>query len=58
MLKIYITDGITGQTKILKSSVTRERAEEILEDLYNNDYMGYSYYLLDENDNELAALEY
>lgn len=58
MFKIQITDGITSQTRKLKASVTRERAEEILEDLYYNDYMGYSFYLLDENDNEIAAFEY
>lgn len=57
MFKIAISDGINTQTRKLKPHVTKERASEILENLYNDDYMGYSYYLLDENDNEILAFE-
>ena len=57
MFKITISDGVTTQTRKLKPHVTKERAMEILENLYNNDYMCYSYYLLDENDNEIIAFE-
>lgn len=57
-MKIIITDGINTQTRKLKDTVTLERASELLEDLYNDDYLGCSYYLEDNNGNELLAFEY
>ena len=56
-MTIEITDGVTTQRRKLKPSVTVEQAEALLEAMWNADYMGYSYYLLDENDTEIRAFE-
>lgn len=45
ILQIIISDGIKEQKRTLKSDVTLERAEELLEQMYNDDYLGLSYYL-------------
>ena len=39
---ITATDGVTTQSRTLKSEVTIERAVELLEQLYDEDYLGLS----------------
>ena len=39
MFKIEITDGVNRQVKKLKSNITKAQAEELLERLYNADYL-------------------
>ena len=56
-IEIVSPDEVTTQTRKLKSHVTRERAEELLEQMAAEDYLGCSYYLLDDEDNELLAFE-
>ena len=57
-MTIEITDGVTTQRRKLKPSVTVEQAEALLEEMWMNDDMGYSYYLLDENGDEIGAFEH
>lgn len=54
---IEISDGVTTQRRKLKPSVTIARAEALLEEMWNADEMGYSYYLVDENGTEILAFE-
>ena len=42
---IYATDGCETQTMKLKIGTTIERANEILEDLIENDYLGLEYWI-------------
>lgn len=56
-IEILGSDGVTRQTKKLKPHVAREKAEELLERLAAADWTGCSYYLLDDEDNELLAFE-
>ena len=56
-MKIEITDGITRQTRKLKENVSIDRAKELLKELFEDDYLGLDYYLLDDVDNEILALE-
>ena len=56
-MKIEITDGITRQTRKLKENMSIERAKELLKELFEDDYLGLDYYLLDDADNEILALE-
>lgn len=53
---ITATDGITTQSRTLKSEVTIERAVELLEQLYDEDYLGLSYTLW-VDDEEYLTLE-
>lgn len=45
LLQIIISDGINEQKRTLKPNVTLSQAEELLEQMYSNDYLGLSYYL-------------
>lgn len=54
---ITATDGVTTQSRTLKSEVTIERAVELLEQLYDEDYLGLSYTLW-VDDEEYMTLEY
>lgn len=54
---IEITDGVTTQRRKLQSTVTIAQAEALLEEMWNADEMGYSYYLVDENGTEICAFE-
>ena len=45
LLQIIISDGINEQKRTLKPNVTLSQAEELLEQMYYNDYLGLSYYL-------------
>ena len=58
MAKMIITstDGVTTQSRTLKSEVTIERAVELLEKLYDEDYLGLSYTLW-VDDEEYMTLE-
>lgn len=56
-MKIEITDGITRQTRKLKENISIDRAKELLKELFEDDYLGLDYYLLDDADNEILALE-
>ncbi len=56
-MKIEITDGITRQTRKLKDNMSIDRAKELLKELFEDDYLGLDYYLLDDADNEILALE-
>ena len=53
---ITATDGVTTQSITLKSDVTIERAVELLEQLYDEDYLGL-YYTLWVDDEEYMTLE-
>lgn len=53
---ITATDGVTTQSRTLKSEVTIERAVELLEQLYDEDYLGLSYTLW-VDDEEYVTLE-
>lgn len=57
-MTIEITDGVTTQRRKLKPSVTVEQAEALLEEMWMDDYLGLSYYLLDDNGEEIGALEH
>ena len=54
---IYATDGITTQKANLKQNIQRREAEAIIEEMLEDDYLGLSYYLEDDNGNEIAAFE-
>ena len=56
-LYIVASDGVREQTRKLKDSVTIEQAEKMLEQLYEEDYLGLSYYLY-EDDRLIKTLEY
>jgi len=56
-LRIEATDGMQNQYKRLKPGTTIEEANEIMQQLFDDDYLGLDYYLLDDNDNELYSLE-
>ena len=56
-MKIEITDGITRQTRKLKDNMSIDRAKELLKELFEDDYLGLDYYLLDDADNEILAME-
>lgn len=56
-MKIEITDGITRQTRKLKENMSIDKAKELLKELFEDDYLGLDYYLLDDADNEILALE-
>ena len=57
MLKIEAFDGVSSQVRKFKPHVTLERAIEICKEHANNDYLGLTYSVLDENDNELFSIE-
>lgn len=57
LYKIEATDGITRQTMRYKKPVTLEEAKKKLQELFNDDYLGLDYYLLDAADNQIMALE-
>lgn len=54
---IYATDGIVTQKANLKQNIQRREAEAIIEEMLEDDYLGLSYYLEDDNGNEILALE-
>ena len=56
-LYIVATDGARQQERKLKDSVSLEQAKLLLEQLYEDDYLGLSYYLYDEGD-LIMSLEY
>lgn len=56
LYKIEATDGISTQTMKFKKPVTLEVAKEKLQQLFEDDYLGLDYYLLDSADNEIMAL--
>lgn len=56
LYKIEATDGITTQTTRFKKPVTLEVAKNKLQELFDDDYLGLDYYLLDSADNEIMAL--
>ena len=56
-MKIEITDGITRQTRKLKDNMSIDRAKELLKELFEDDYLVLDYYLLDDADNEILAME-
>lgn len=49
-LYIVATDGVREQRRKLKESVTLEQAELLLEELYEDDYLGLSWHLYDESE--------
>lgn len=53
---ITATDGVTTQSRTLKSEVTIERAVELLEQFYDEDCLGLSYTLW-VDDEEYMTLE-
>ena len=54
---ICATDGVTTQKAKLKSNIQRREAEAIIEEIFEDDYLGLNYYLEDDNGNEIAAFE-
>ena len=52
---IAISNDIDEQTR--RICCTRDYAENLLEQMWLNDEMGYSFYLLDPYGNELCAFE-
>lgn len=54
---IYATDGVTTQKAKLKSNIQRREAEGIMIEMFADDYLGLSYYLEDNDGNEILALE-
>lgn len=54
---IYATDGIVTQKVKLKPNIQRREAEEIMIEMFADDYLGLSYYLEDDDGNEILALE-
>lgn len=54
---IYATDGVITQKAKLKQNIQRREAEAIIEEMFEDDYLGLSYYLEDDNGNEIAAFE-
>lgn len=55
--RIEATNGVDNQYKKLKPGMTLEEAKQKMIDLFQEDYLGLDYYLLDENGNELFVLE-
>lgn len=53
---IYATDGIVTQKAKLKPNIQRREAEEIMIEMFADDYLGLSYYLEDDDGNEVLAL--
>lgn len=53
---IYATDGVTTQKAKLKQNIQRREAEAIIEEMFADDYLGLSYYLEDDDGNEILAL--
>lgn len=53
---IYATDGVTAQKAKLKQNIQRREAEAIIEEMFADDYLGLSYYLEDDDGNEILAL--
>lgn len=56
-LYIVASDGVREQSRKLKESVTLEQAKLLLEELYEDDYLGLSFYLYDESE-LIITLEY
>ena len=54
---IYATDGVTTQKANLKQNIQRREAEAIIEEMLEDDYLGLSYYLENDDGNEILALE-
>lgn len=52
---IYATDGIVTQKANLKQNIQRREAEAIIEEMFEDDYLGLNYYLEDDNGNEFVA---
>lgn len=53
---IYATDGIVTQKANLKQNIQRREAEAIIEEMLEDDYLSLSYYLEDDDGNEILAL--
>lgn len=45
MIQMVITDGLRSETKTFKKDVSLERAQEIMEQMFEDDYLGLSYSL-------------
>lgn len=54
---IYATDGVTTQKANLKQNIQRREAEAIIEEMLEDDYLGLSYYLENDDGNEILSLE-
>ena len=54
---IYATDGVTTQKANLKQNIQRREAEAIIKEMLEDDYLGLSYYLENDDGNEILALE-
>ena len=57
-IEIVGPDGFNKQTAKVKGNITVEQAMELLKSLAEEDYLGCSYYLLDEEDEEILAIDY
>lgn len=55
--RIETTNGVDNQYKKFKPGTTLEEAKQKMIDLFQEDYLGLDYYLLDEHGNELFVLE-
>lgn len=54
---VEISDGFRSQTKKVRKGLTTEEAIALVEEMFMADENGYSYYLLDEDKNEIIAYE-
>lgn len=56
MIQLVITDGLMSETKTFKKDVSLEQAQEIMEQMYEDDYLGLSYSLYVDGE-EYCTLE-
>ena len=54
MIQLVITDGLKSETKTFQNDVSLERAQEVMEQMYEDDYLGLSYYLYVDGEEYLA----
>lgn len=54
MIQIVATNGLRSETKTFKKEVSLERAQEVMEQMYEDDYLGLSYYLYVDGEEYLA----
>lgn len=56
MIQMVITDGLISETKTFKKDVSLERAQEILEQMFEDDFLGLTYSLYVDGE-EYCTLE-